>query len=161
MADVVPLSAALIEALRRSRSVASSRSRSSSSPWPIIAEERKKAAVGTPVRSASVVAIAAGSTTVAPSKVSDADPPGPSDRAIAPVRGGSPDPSPSTAKSTVTVGRAVGSASHDRSPSRPPAASRASPTIASSMARAIVDFPASFGPRMIVRPGARSICRSR
>ena len=52
-------------------------------------------------------------------------------------------------------------ASHGRSASRSPAELVTRRVMASSMARWIVDLPASFGPRTTVRPGARSTARWR
>ena len=96
--------------------------------------------------------------------MSVADPPGPNAFSIEPVRSAVSAASPSTLKSSVTVGRADGSASHERSPSTrssPVPVGTSEPVSPSSIARAIVDLPDSFGPRMIVSPGARSIWRSR
>ena len=63
----VPRSAPLIDAWRRSRSVASSRSRSASSWWRIDAVERKNASLGMPVSSASAWSASVGSVMTWPS----------------------------------------------------------------------------------------------
>ena len=103
---------------------------------------------------------------VTPSMVRTAVPPGPNAFSIEPVRSGPPAAPASTLKSRVIVGLAASSASHERRPSSAAGGARVGPATTepvspSSIAREIVDLPASFGPRMIVSPGARSICRSR
>ena len=65
--------------------------------------------------------------------------------------------SSSCSNSTVMIERASAGAPHGRSASSSPAVLVARRVRASSRARWMVLLPASFGPRMTVSPGARSI----
>ena len=160
-ARAVPRSAALIDAASRSRRVASARSRSLSSPRPMSAEERKKAAVGNPLSSASSASTWPGSVVVTPSTVRLTVAPAPNDFSTLPWRSVPSRSAGSALKSRRTDGRALGAAAQERRPSANVGFVCGVPVSASSRARTIVVLPDSFGPRTMVRPGASSTWRSR
>ena len=157
----VPRSAPLMLAWSRSRSADSSRARSLSSWWRTDAVDRKNGSVGIPVSSAMTWSASVGSVMAAWPSYSRLTVP----RCPANVFSRVPvalRPSSSSCSNSMAIHvRASGSASHGRSDSRSAAPLVTRRVMASSMARWIVDLPASFGPRTTVTPGARSISSSR
>ncbi len=127
--------------------------------WRTEPVERKKPSVGMPVSSARIWSARAGSVTDWPSYWRSTVPLDPAN-----VFSSVPERVPSSSSwsnSIATTVWAPSAASHGRSDSRSPAALVTRRVMASSMARWMVDLPASFGPRTIVRPGARSMSSSR
>ena len=160
LARLVPRSAPLIEAWSRSRSAPSSRWSPASSWWRTDAVERKKPSVGTPEIEASSSSARAGSVIGSPPSSRRTCPLEPrNDFASRPSRG-SPSSS-SYVNVSATVVRESGSLSHETSPSRSAAELVTLRVSASSIARWIVDLPASFGPRTMLRPGDRMNSSSR
>ncbi len=159
-ARLVPRSAPLIDAWRRSRSADSSRWSPASSWWRTDAVDRKKPSVGTPESSASSSSARTGSVTTSSPTSSRTVP-------LAPRKCFSRRPSWTTPSSSsqvnesATQGRASGPEPHGASPSISAAVVVGLRVRASSIARWRVDLPASLGPRTTVRPGASSIVVSR
>ena len=160
LARLVPRSAPLIDAWSRSRSADSSRCRPASSWWRTDAVERKKPSVGTPESSASSSSAWAGSVTTSPSMRRLTVPLAPANTFSRWPPWAAPSSS-SYEKVIAMAGRASGLPSHGTSPSSSPAALVTLRVSASSIARWIVDLPASLGPRTTVRPGASSMEVSR
>ena len=158
-ARLVPRSAPLIDAWRRSRRAPSSRDRSLSSKWWTEAVDRKKPSVGIPVSSAITWSARVGSLIDWPSYSSRTVPFEPAN-VFSSVPTFRPSSS-SSSNSTVMIERASGGASHERSASSSPAVLVTRLVRASSSAFWTVVLPASLGPRMTVRPGASSMSKVR
>ncbi len=155
----VPRSAPLMDACSRSRSAVSSRARSLSSWWRTDAVERKNGSVGIPVSSAMTWSASVGSVTVCPSYWSLTVPFWPAkDFSSVPVA--SRPSSSSCSNSSAIHGLVSVATSHGRRASRSAAVLVTRRVMASSIARWIVDLPASLGPRITVTPGASSTSRS-